>query len=91
MKDRNNTAIKKKDGGWCFKAVKKVNFLNVCVIGNNIWVSLKHVNGFKTFFNFKYIEQGSSLEVHKNHFDNLSEIHMSSNPNTFFIMTGDYN
>lgn len=92
--DRDNAAINKSDGGGCLIAVKR-NLLSKRVVGyeleNDIWVSIEHVNGRKTYFNVKYIELGSSLDTYRKHFEKIVDNVMSSNVEDSFILCGDYN
>lgn len=93
-KDRDNVSIGKKDGGGCVIAVKKTLFsksIHDWELNNDIWVSVDHLNGEKTFFNVKYIELGTKLDAYRLHFDKITEIYMSSNTRNNFILTGDYN
>lgn len=57
----------------------------------DVWVAVEHVNGNKSYFNVRYIVLNSTVETYKLHFDKISEIFVSSNPNDTFIMAGDYN
>lgn len=93
-KDRDNASIGKDDGGGCLIAVRR----NLCSrrvdsyeLETDVWVSVDHVSGSKTFFNVKYIELRSSFIAYKSHFDKIVENVMSSNVNDSFILTGDYN
>lgn len=92
--DRDGSLSDKNDGGGCLIAVRKELFSRRMteweLVKGDIWVSVEHVNGFKTFFNVKYIELGSKLEHYAVHFDRMSEIMMNSELDDTFVLTGDY-
>ncbi len=85
----------KKDGGGCLIAVKKEfcsrRMTEWELVKGDVWVSVEHLNGLKTFFNVKYVELGGKLEDYEIHFDKLTEIVMRAGQNDSFILTGDYN
>lgn len=92
--DRDNAALGKNDGGGCAIAVKKELFsarIADFELENDIWVSIEQAEGSKAYFNVKYIELGSNLEVYKKHFDKITENVMSSGVSDSFVLTGDYN
>lgn len=63
-KDRDNSIFDKKDGGGCLIAVRKnfiSNRLGNWELDTDIWVSIDHANGMKTFLNVKYMELHSSF------------------------------
>lgn len=93
-KDRDNSLFSKNDGGGCLIAVRKDLFskrLYDWELDTDIWVSIEHMDGERTFLNVKYMELGSSFDKYKAHYDKLIEVFMSSRSNDRFIMTGDYN
>lgn len=93
--DRDKVSTDEKDGGGCLIAVKKCLIskrINEWEMPNeDIWISVDHVNGYKTFFNVRYIPLKSKFEVYKLHYDKISEILTSADSNDTFVMTGDYN
>lgn len=92
--DRDNAAINKGDGGGCLIAIKSNLFSKRIVsyeLENDIWVSIEHVNGGKTYLNVKYIELGSSLDTYMKHFEKVVDNVMSSGVKDSFILCGDYN
>lgn len=72
-KDRDYAAFNKKDGGGCLIAVRRNLFSKrqyEWELDTDIWVSVEHWNGDKTFANVKYIELGSNFNNYKLHYDN---------------------
>lgn len=92
--DRDQSLSDKKDGGGCLIAVKKTlcsrRVSNWELSKEDVWISVEHMNGFKTFFNVRYVELGSTLSDYEIHFDKLSEIILSSRSRDSFILTGEY-
>lgn len=92
-RDKISTGLSK--GGGCLIAVKKNLFSKRMskweLHKEDIWLSIDHTNGDKSYFNVRYIEMNSNLEAYKKHFDKISEIFITSRPNDTFYMFGDYN
>lgn len=92
--DRDNDGINKNDGGGCAIAIRKELISSRVArfeVDNDIWVSIEQVNGNKTYFNVKYVEIGSKLDVYKSHFEKIIENVMSWGINDSFVLAGDYN
>lgn len=93
--DRNSDLTRLSRNGGCLISVKRNPFskrmINFELDKEDVWVSVKHVNGYKAFFNVRYVELDRKFLDYKKHFDRISEIFMSSNPNDTFVLTVDYN
>lgn len=57
----------------------------------DIWLSIDHTNNKKTFLNVKYINCNSKLDVYDQHMKKINEIVNGAEPNSNFILCGDYN
>lgn len=93
-KDRDNSALNKGDGGGCLIAVRKdlvSKRIHGFEVGTDIWVSVEHVNGGKTYFNVKYIELRTSQGAYKAQFDKVVENLMSVELDDTVVLCGDYN
>lgn len=93
-KDRNNAALGKGDGGGCLIAVKRhlcSSRIECFELDTDVWVSISHVGGAKTYFNVKYIELSSKYDDYNKHFAKIVENVMSSGTDDSFILAGDYN
>lgn len=93
--DRDSSITSKSRGGGCLIAVKRnihSRRINDFEIGQeDIWVAVDHVDGRKTFFNVKYINCKSSLSTYDLHLQKVNEIINQREPNSNFLLCGDYN
>lgn len=93
--DRDPTVTNKNRGGGCLIAVRKdikSRRESDFEIGQeDIWVAIDHVDGNKSFFNVKYIPCKSVLSVYEPHLRRINEIINEKEPNSNFLLCGDYN
>lgn len=93
--DRDSIITNKTLGGGCLIAVKRnihSRRISEFEIGSeDIWVVVDHVDGRKSFFNVKYIECKSSLTMYEAHLRKINEIVNEKEPNSNFLLCGDYN
>lgn len=93
--DRDSVITEKSRGGGCLIAVKR----NICsrritdfeVGQGDLWVVIDHTDGYKTFFNVKYIDYDSKLPTYESHFHKLNDILNEKEPRSSFFLCGDYN
>lgn len=93
--DRDPLITGRNRGGGCLIAVKRnihSRRIEHFEIGQeDIWVSIDHVNGSKSFINVKYIDCKSALPVYEVHLNKINEIVNNKEPNSNFLLCGDYN
>lgn len=93
--DRDSLITKKSRGGGCLIAVKRnisSKRIDSFELGqDDIWVSVSHADNSKTFFNVKYIGCRSKLPTYQAHLNRINEVMNDGEPNSKFVLCGDYN
>lgn len=93
--DRKREGTGMSRGGGCLMAIKSelssMRMREWELDKEDVWISVVHENGFRTNFNVRYVEDGSSLLNYEVHFKRISDVITSAGINDNFVLFGDYN
>lgn len=93
--DRNKEETGMTLGGGCLVAIKSnlasMRMREWEMNKEDVWLSIVHDNGHKTYLNVRYIEGESKLPEYEVHFKRIGDVVATADVNDRFVLFGDYN